>query len=262
MASYRISELAEQAGVPASTLRYYERIGLLNPDAREPNGYRRYGETAVDRLAFIARAKGMGMPLDEVGQLADLWFTGECGPIQERLHRYLSDRIEAVAGRIADDTAFRDQLERMLARLDPDSASGRCGPDCGCDLEPPGPGAAPLPVAVAAVTAAVEVASGPRGPGPAGNADLAGIASLLPSVSACSLSESDAAERVARWQRVAGQAQRRERVEGGLRLCFPTSPAIGADLGELCAAEAGCCPGLHFTLEVWPAATVLTVTGC
>ncbi|MGH2717698.1 MAG: MerR family transcriptional regulator [Actinomycetota bacterium] len=235
MASYRISELAEQAGVPASTLRYYERIGLLTPDRREHNGYRRYGEVAVERLAFIQRAKGIGMPLDDIAQLADLWFTGECAPIQERLQGYLSERIDAVDRRIAEDTAFLDQLERMRARLDPLTASGQCSPGCGCDLEPPSRTAVP--------------------------GGLAGIAAVLPAVAACSLSDDDAAERVARWQRVAGQAQRREQRDRGLRLCFPTSPAITAELGELCASEARCCPELRFTLEVSPAATVLTVSG-
>ncbi|HLI57090.1 MAG TPA: MerR family transcriptional regulator [Actinomycetota bacterium] len=240
MAHLRISELAARAGVPTSTLRYYERIGLLSPDARGSNGYRRYGDRAVERLAFIGRAKRLGLPLEDVGKLADLWFTGECGPIQEQLHRFLSDRIEAVARRIADDTAFRSQLERMRARLAPGRrppASGRCGPDCGCDLEPPGaPGAGP----------------------PDHPADLS---TLLPALSDCSLNGADAADRVARWQRVAGRAQRRDEAGGGLRLCFPTAPGIAAELGELCAEEARCCPGLRFSLEVSPAATVLTVRG-
>ena len=54
----RISELAESVGVPTSTVRYYERVGLLALPARTPSGYRDYGEDAAARLLFIARARG------------------------------------------------------------------------------------------------------------------------------------------------------------------------------------------------------------
>ena len=53
--SMRISQLAARTGVPTSTLRYYESAGLLPAD-RASNGYRVYGEAAVDRLAFINQA--------------------------------------------------------------------------------------------------------------------------------------------------------------------------------------------------------------
>lgn len=253
MGSYCISQLAERAGVAPSTLRYYERIGLLAPDRRGPNGYREYGEAAVERLAFIQQAKSIGFPLDEVAQLADVWFTGDCAPIQERLDRFLSDRIEHVSGRIAGDRALRSRLERLQAGLDPSTATGECEPGCGCDLDPP-----PTPTAPA-------TGSTPATGGTGGSGGTAGsvreIAELLPGVAACSLNGTEVAERAARWQRLVAQAQRREHNGGGLQLTFATSTAIAAELGELCAAETHCCPGLRFTLEVSPEATVLAVTG-
>jgi hypothetical protein len=50
-----IGEIARCAGVATSAIRYYERVGLL-PEAERVSGQRRYGEDAVGRLAFIARA--------------------------------------------------------------------------------------------------------------------------------------------------------------------------------------------------------------
>ena len=50
MAHLRISDLAERAGVPVSTLRYYERIGLLPSPERSQNGYRLYDAGAVQKL--------------------------------------------------------------------------------------------------------------------------------------------------------------------------------------------------------------------
>lgn len=59
--TYRISQLAERSGVPATTLRFYEDAGLLRAE-RTPSGYRIYGEDAVDRLAFISSAKLLARP--------------------------------------------------------------------------------------------------------------------------------------------------------------------------------------------------------
>jgi len=61
----RISELSDRTGVPASTLRFSEPEGLLPAD-RAGNGHRVYGEVAVDRLAFIAQAQDLDLPLPAI----------------------------------------------------------------------------------------------------------------------------------------------------------------------------------------------------
>jgi DNA-binding transcriptional MerR regulator len=78
---YRISELAERTGFPASTLRYYEQQGLLPAVARTSGGYRSYDERTVERLSFIARAKQLDLPLDEIRDLAAVWDDGACAPV-------------------------------------------------------------------------------------------------------------------------------------------------------------------------------------
>ncbi len=70
----RISELAESAGVPASTVRYYERVGLMALPARTSAGYRDYGDDAAARLLFIARARRMGLSCEQIGSVLP------CGP--------------------------------------------------------------------------------------------------------------------------------------------------------------------------------------
>ena len=59
MEGFRVAELAERAGIAPSTVRCYERAGLLSPAQRAYNGYRMFGETALDELAFINRAKSI-----------------------------------------------------------------------------------------------------------------------------------------------------------------------------------------------------------
>ena len=63
-----IGELAAKSGVSASTLRYYEEIGLVVPDARE-RGQRRYSDAAFGRLRIVALCKAAGFSLAEIASL-------------------------------------------------------------------------------------------------------------------------------------------------------------------------------------------------
>ncbi len=64
--SYTINELSKMFHLPASTLRYYEKIGLLE-NVEHVNSYHRvYNESHVDRLNFIECFKKALLPLDEI----------------------------------------------------------------------------------------------------------------------------------------------------------------------------------------------------
>jgi DNA-binding transcriptional MerR regulator len=221
----RISELATAAGVPTSTLRYYERIGLVRPRARSASGYRLYDDDSVERLAFIGRAKRLGMTLDDVATLIEAWFSGECEPLRDQLRAFVSGRIAELRRQIADESAFERQLRRILSRLDATgSLPERCGPDCGCDVDP------------AAFTA--------RAP-----------------ATACTLGEPDLRRRVADWQRVLTLAVRKEHVGEQLRLEFVPDAEVTADVARLCAAETECCPAFEFRLDITANTVALTIDG-
>ena len=64
----QIGQVARIAGIPASTLRYYERVGLLSPPERV-SGRRRYTAKALDYLAVIAFARATGFKLAEIKRL-------------------------------------------------------------------------------------------------------------------------------------------------------------------------------------------------
>lgn len=61
-----ISELAKATGTTADALRYYERLGLLDPPLRQDNGYRRYAEPDASRVRFIRSAQALGFSLAEI----------------------------------------------------------------------------------------------------------------------------------------------------------------------------------------------------
>ena len=60
-----IGDIAHRAAVPTSTVRYYERRGLVLPDAWE-SGQRRYSEATVRRLVFIGMLQDAGLSLDDI----------------------------------------------------------------------------------------------------------------------------------------------------------------------------------------------------
>jgi len=219
-----ISELAARSGVPVSTLRYYERIGLVEPVGRADNGYRRYDESAVDRLAFIGRAKRLGMSLDEVTTLVEAWFAGDCQPVQERLRSFVAGRMAGLRAQIAEESAFERQLARILDRLTAnDPTPGPCRADCGCDTDPGDGGALGPPVG-------------------------------------CSLSDADATRRLVEWRELLDTATGVDRGAGWLRARFAPSPATLAGLAHLSGAETACCPQFTFQLEITATAVTFTMT--
>ena len=69
---FTIGELAKAVGVPSSTLRYYERIRLLQPEGRSSGNYRLYGEGSLERVRFIRAAQSTGFELQDVAALLEL----------------------------------------------------------------------------------------------------------------------------------------------------------------------------------------------
>ena len=69
---YKISDVTNETGLTADTLRYYEKIGLLKKINRSAAGIRLYSDMDFSRLRFIQRAKTMKFSLDEISQLLQM----------------------------------------------------------------------------------------------------------------------------------------------------------------------------------------------
>ncbi|WNK01312.1 Cu(I)-responsive transcriptional regulator [Thalassospiraceae bacterium LMO-JJ14] len=67
-----VRDAALRSGLPAKTIRYYDDIGLVVPD-RLGNGYRDYDISAVQKLAFLKRARQLGFSIDDCRQLLSLY---------------------------------------------------------------------------------------------------------------------------------------------------------------------------------------------
>jgi DNA-binding transcriptional MerR regulator len=93
MQAHTIGQLARAASVPVSTLRYYERAGLLRPDARTGGNYRAYGPASLARLRFIRAAQSTGFSLKDVRELLALTTSDEspCGEIETVTRKRLDE---------------------------------------------------------------------------------------------------------------------------------------------------------------------------
>ena len=92
-----IGQLACRHGLSRSTLLYYDRIGVLRPSGRRPNGYRDYTDADDERLRQICLYRKTGLSLAEIGKLAGS--RRELAGALERQLTELAQQIEALRAR-------------------------------------------------------------------------------------------------------------------------------------------------------------------
>ena len=118
-----ISDVAKATGLTTHTLRYYERIGLLQSVGRDDGGRRRFSARDMDWIAFLQRLRTLGMPIREMCQYAVLRRDGDSTlrARRELLQKHL-DRIrremallEESAAVVADKIVLYHALEENLS---------------------------------------------------------------------------------------------------------------------------------------------------
>src|SRR5438128_1125573 len=114
-----IGKLATAAGVPTSTIRFYERAGLLAPEQRTGGNYRDYSAESLERLRFIRSAQGVGLSMKDIAELLDLTNAdaSPCGDVRNLLQR----RLEDVRRRMKD----LRRVERTLGKALETCCQGR-----------------------------------------------------------------------------------------------------------------------------------------
>jgi len=122
----RIGDVAERAEVTPRTIRYYESIGLIPPGEREGHGQHYYTEETLARLRKIDQLKRLGLSLDEIRDVIDLYFIDPSGrqPKQQvlailRQHLAEADqKISALRQFRADVQSHIERFERWLEDTD------------------------------------------------------------------------------------------------------------------------------------------------
>ncbi len=111
-----ISELADRAGVKVSTVRYYERRGLLPTPDRSPGGYRLYDEEDVRRVRFLRRGQGLGFTLAELATFVAVSDRARTGTVTAgEVAEIGAAKLDEIDHRIADLHRMRDALDDLLS---------------------------------------------------------------------------------------------------------------------------------------------------
>ena len=97
-----IGQASAASGVSQRMIRHYEKIGLIPEASRRESGYRDYSPADLHRLRFIANARDLGFPIEEIRVLLELW----------------SDRDRSSAEVKALATARADELGRKAVALE------------------------------------------------------------------------------------------------------------------------------------------------
>ncbi len=115
----RIGELAKRAGVSTSKIRFHEASGLLPPAARRANGYREYGDHALEVVMFIDRAQSLGFTLRDIAtHLRSPKGNGRKARLQARLEAKLAEldaHLEQVLARRAMISGLIEEVRNARA---------------------------------------------------------------------------------------------------------------------------------------------------
>ncbi|MCI5040700.1 MAG: Cu(I)-responsive transcriptional regulator [Donghicola eburneus] len=117
-----IKDVSDRTGLPAKTIRYYEDIGLITP-ARGENGYRKFSENDLHKLAFVGRARHLGFSIEDCRNLLALW--GNNGRSSADVRAIAQSHLEQIEAKLRELAEMRDTLARLVH-----CCAGDNRPDC------------------------------------------------------------------------------------------------------------------------------------
>jgi len=118
-----IGAASKASGVSQRMIRHYEQIGLIPAPPRRESGYRDYSDADVSRLAFIANARDLGFPIEEIGALLALW--SDKGRASSEVKALATARAEELHRKATALEAMRRSLLDLARRC-----HGNDRPDC------------------------------------------------------------------------------------------------------------------------------------
>ena len=108
---YRIGELAARVGLTERTIRYYEELGLLESVKRLDGGVRVYTDDDVRRLRYIRKLKTLGLSLQEMLELENLYRRQRSNrAVLPRLMELLDSHLDTLNERLSELQGLRDEI--------------------------------------------------------------------------------------------------------------------------------------------------------
>jgi MerR family copper efflux transcriptional regulator len=118
-----IGQASAASGVSQRMIRHYEKIGLIPPPLRRDSGYRDYADADVHRLNFIANARDLGFPIEEIRNLLGLW--GNSARSSAEVKSLATARAAELGRKAAILEAMKATLEDLVSRC-----HGDARPEC------------------------------------------------------------------------------------------------------------------------------------
>lgn len=112
MKRYQIGTVAKKLNISIDTLRYYEKIDLLNPINRNSGGIRLYDESDIASIQFILRAKMMNFTLDEIRLL--LKMRQNPGQMRKDVRELTHQKLDVIERQISELNVLRQELQGLI----------------------------------------------------------------------------------------------------------------------------------------------------
>lgn len=141
--SFRIGDLSRMFGITSRTVRYYEELGLIEPQNREDGEHRRYSDRNVIRMKRIQQLKDYGLTLSEIAELFTLARNDRSGEsarkslaVKYRERMEEAKRKREALGRYIEELSWHiEQLERASDFFEcPGASCGSCPWADRCDM--------------------------------------------------------------------------------------------------------------------------------
>ncbi|MFY0646203.1 Cu(I)-responsive transcriptional regulator [Sulfitobacter geojensis] len=117
-----IKSVSIATGLPTKTIRYYEEVGLVRP-SRQANGYRVFSENDVHKLAFLARSRSLGFPVESCRSLLALY--DDQARASADVKAIAEQHLAEIDQKLAELGAMRETLNTLIR-----SCAGDNRPDC------------------------------------------------------------------------------------------------------------------------------------
>jgi Hg(II)-responsive transcriptional regulator len=117
----RIGELARSANVSVETIRYYQRIGLLDVPRKPYGATRSYSSSDLQRLRFIRRAQQLGFSLQDIQELLEL-----SGADCEQVQKLATEKLNLVQEKLAQLRKIESVLAEAIEKCASRGANQRC----------------------------------------------------------------------------------------------------------------------------------------
>ena len=113
MSKMTISELAKQTNVNITTIRYYEKRGLIAPTLRTDSGYRVFSEESIMDIAMIKYAQSLGFTLEEIKKILLIFTTEEHYPT-DNMHQQAITKLEEINKQLIKLNNLKSLLENVI----------------------------------------------------------------------------------------------------------------------------------------------------